>query len=105
MGDERDKLFGLHESLLTPELRERLADLGLEELADWDTSPDRETLPTSVGTHLARVMTAALLNLREKDRSAWEACLRTFSDALQDSGSPLSETISHIPRTAIPAIA
>ncbi|QOC22756.1 DUF3427 domain-containing protein [Wenzhouxiangella sp. AB-CW3] len=97
MGDERDKLFGLHESLLTPELRERLTDLGLEDLAEWDASPDKETLPTSVGTHLARVMSTALLDLREKDYSAWEVCLRTFSEALQDSGSPLSETISQIP--------
>ncbi len=97
MGNERDKYFGLHESLLTPQLRERLAVLGLEELADWDTHPDRETLPASVGTHLAHAFSAALIELRKKDRREWEACLQAFSDALLEAGTPLAEVISQIP--------
>ena len=97
MADERDKWLGLHEQLDTPALRERLTELGLDDLAVWQKKVDADELPAAVTAHLARALAAGLLGLRDRDRAAWQEVLSEFSRALGEGGPPLSELVGQLP--------
>jgi len=97
MADERDKWLGLHEQLDTPALRERLAELGLDDLAVWQKKVDADELPAAVTAHLARALAAGLLGLRDRDRAAWQGVLSEFSRGLSEGGPPLSELVGQLP--------
>jgi len=97
MADERDNWLGLHEQLDTPALRERLAELGLDDLAVWQKKVDADELPAAVTAHLARALAAGLLGLRDRDRAAWPELLSEFSRALGEGGPPLSELVGQLP--------
>ena len=97
MADERDKWLGLHEQLDTPALREKLVELGLDDLAVWQKKVDADELPAAVTAHLARALAAGLLGLRDRDRAAWQDVLSEFSRALGESGPPLSELVGQLP--------
>jgi len=97
MADEWDKWLGLHEQLDTPALRERLAELGLDDLAVWQKKVDADELPAAVTAHLARALAAGLLGLRDRDRAAWQEVLSEFSRALGEGGPPLSELVGQLP--------
>lgn len=97
MGDKGEKWFGLHEQLDTPALRERLAALGLDDLAVWQKKIDADELPAAISAHLARALAASMLALRDRDRAAWQEVLSEFSRTLSEGGPPLSELVGQLP--------
>ena len=97
MAEGKNQWFGLHERLDTPALRRKLAQLGLDDLAVWQKKVDAEELPASVSAHVGRALAQLLLDLRERDREAWDEALSGFSAALQESGHPLADLAEHLP--------
>lgn len=97
MADETIQWFGLHERLDTPALRRELERLGLDDLAVWQKKLDAAELPASISAHIGRALAALLLDLRERDREAWNEALTEFAAALEHSGHPLADLADYLP--------
>ncbi len=97
MGNETDLWFGLHERLATPELKARLEELGLTELATWRKELNRDELPAAMAAHIGRLLAGMLLELRDKDRAQWEQNLEQLATALNDAGHPLAGLANGLP--------
>lgn len=97
MSEESGVGFGLHERLSTPTLREKLRELGLEELARWRDKLSVEDLEPAVAAHLGRLFTRLSLALREKDHDQWGHALGQFAGALQSAGNPFEGLAGEVP--------
>lgn len=95
--DEDPSWYGLYERLSSPALREELERVGLADLAKWREKLDQEEISAAVYAHLGRVFSAALLELRERDRPAWEASIADLKDALNQIGHPLASLVDELP--------
>jgi len=97
MKDKNLSWYGLYERLSSPALRKDLERYGLAELAKWREKLDQEEVSAAVYAHLGRVFSAAILELRERDRTAWEASIADFKDALEQVGHPLAGLVDQLP--------
>ncbi|MEE4296766.1 MAG: DUF3427 domain-containing protein [Wenzhouxiangella sp.] len=97
MTEDKSHWVGLHERLSSPALLEELKKRELMELANWRKNLEQEELEAKVYAHLGRVFSVALLELRERDRQAWEASIADLKQALIDAGHPLANYLDQLP--------
>lgn len=95
--DDKNNWIGLHEQLSSPALVKKLEQFGLLELAKWREKSDQEEVAAAVYAHLGRVFSAAILELRERDRAAWETSIADLKKALNQIDHPIASLVDELP--------
>jgi len=97
MKDDNSNWYGLHERLSSPALHKELERLGLVDLARWRDKLDQEEVSAAIYAHLSRVLSVAFLELRERDRAAWEGAMESVKEALNQVDYPFASLADEFP--------